>query len=172
MKHLITTLVILMLVPIGGIRAANRIKVATIGGGAQAVQANHSHGNLQTVVERVIIHWEKELAKVLPYKPDLILLTEACDRPSGLTVKEQFEYYKVRGDQIWDYFASVAKENNCYIAFGMKREKGGKWWNSCIVLDRKGNVAGVYDKNYPTVPEMLEITASDEASIIECDFGR
>ncbi len=174
MKHLIyiSVLILSMSLALDKVNAANRIKVATIGGGAERANVSDCRDNPQMMVDRVISYWKKELAKVLPHKPDLILLTEACDRPSGLTVKEQFEYYKVRKNQVWDYFSSVAKENNCYIAFGTKHEKDGKWWNSCIIVDRKGEVAGIYDKNYPTVPEMNEITASDETPIIQCDFGK
>lgn len=151
--------------------AANRVTVATIGGGAASLNGTHD-GNPQKMVDEVIGYWKGELNKVLPFHPDLIVLTEACDRPGGLSSNEQFAYYKVRKNQVQDFFASVAKENHCYIAFGMKREDNGIWWNSCIILDREGKVAGIYNKNFPTIHEMDQIQASNETPIIQCDFGR
>jgi hypothetical protein len=55
----------------------------------------------------------------------------------------------------------------------MKREDGGGLWrNSCVVLDRKGDIAGIYDKNYPTIGEMESgIKAGQIAPLIQCDFG-
>ena len=151
-------------------QASNRVKIVTIGGGAGSINVG-SERDYQKLVNRVIGYWKGELTKVMIHKPDLILLTEACDRPSGLAVNEQFEYYKVRGDQVKDYFASVAKENRCYIAFSIKHEENGYWWNSLIVLDREGKQVGIYHKNYPTIGEMNQIRAGTETSLIQCDFG-
>jgi len=151
--------------------ASNKVKIVTIGGGGAMVNAGNNR-DYRKLTEQIIEYWKKEFNKVLIYKPDLIVLSEACDRPSGLSDKEQFEYYKVRKNQVQDYFASVAKENRCYIAFGAKHEVNGVWWNSCIVLDRKGKQAGVYHKNYPTIYESEHIRAGTETPLIQCDFGR
>jgi predicted amidohydrolase len=150
--------------------ASNKVTVATISGGGPSV--NGSKGEPQKIVDQMIVFWKGELGKVLPHHPDLILLTEACDRPGGLSSDEQFNYFRVRKNQILDYFASVAKANHCYIAFGMKREENGTWWNSCILLDREGKVAGIYNKNFPTIHEMELIKAGNETPVFQCDFGR
>ncbi len=152
------------------VQAANRVKVVTIGGGGGYVEAG-SERDYQKLVDRVVNYWQREFAKVMIYKPDLILLTEACDRPSGLSAKEYSEYYRVRQNQIEDYFSSVAKENRCYIAFGIKHEENGFWRNSLIVLDREGKRAGIYHKNYPTIGEMNDIQPGTETPLIQCDFG-
>jgi len=163
-------LFIILCVLFADVQASNRVKIATIGGGAERVNVSDSR-EPQKMVDQVIEYWKVELNKVLPNHPDLILLTEACDRPGGLTTKEQFNYFKVRKNQILNYFASVAKTNHCYIAFGMKREDNGIWWNSCVLLDREGQVAGIYNKNFPTIGEMEEIKASNETPVFQCDFG-
>ena len=153
------------------VQAINNVKIVTIGGGGKLVSAGSDSGNPQKLVDRIIDYWKREFNKVLIYKPDLIVLSEACERPAGLNDREEFAYYSVRGNQVLDYFASVAKENKCHIAFGMKHEENGKWWNSCFVLDREGKVAGVYHKNYPTVYEMPVISPGTEIPLIQCDFG-
>jgi hypothetical protein len=161
---LITASVILIMN--SGIAHAERlVTVATIGNVPAAITSD----NKQEIVDHVIAFWKKELKQVLPDKPDLIVLPEFCDL-SG----EGDEYLRVRKNQVLDYFSSIAKSNNCYIAFGMKREeKPGLWRNSCVVLDRMGGIAGIYNKNFPTIQEMESgIKACDDAPIITCDFGR
>jgi len=145
--------------------AERYVTVATIGNVPSTVKSE----NKQDLVDHVIHFWEKELQQVLPDKPDLIVLPESCDL-SG----EGDEYLAVRKNQVLDFFSSAAKSNHCYIAFGMKRKDGqGFWRNSCVVLDRKGEIAGIYNKNFPTIQEMEGgIKASNEASVIKCDFGR
>jgi predicted amidohydrolase len=152
-------------------QASNRVIIATIGGGGERVYVGDNR-EPQKMVDQILEYWKEELNKVLPNYPDLILLTETCDRPGGLTTEEQFNYFKVRKNQILDYFSSVAKANHCYIAFGMKREENGTWRNSCILLDREGKVAGIYNKNFPTIDEMKEIKAGTETPVFQCDFGR
>ena len=149
---------------------ANYVKVATIG---TLVPAQDKTQGWQYVVEQSIKYWEKELEQVLPFKPDLIVLPEACDQPEGLTLEERFEYSRARKNQIQDFFASVAKEHNCYIVFGTKRELNDNTWrNSSIILNRKGEIAGIYDKNFPTIGELESgIIAGNETPVFECDFG-
>jgi hypothetical protein len=146
-------------------KAEKVITVATIGNAPESIKA----GNKQDLVNNVIAFWEKELAQVLPDKPDLIVLPEFCDL-SG----EGEEYLRVRKDQVLNYFEAVAARNHCYIAFGMKREeKPGLWRNSCVVIDRLGKIAGIYNKNFPTIQEMEGgIKACNEAQLIQCDFGK
>ena len=145
--------------------AEKYVTVATIGNTPSSIKSD----NKQDIVEHVIRFWERELNQVLPDKPDLIVLPEFCDLSS-----EGEEYLKVRKTQVFDFFSSVAKNNKCYIAYGTQREdKDGLWRNSCIVIDRNGKIAGIYDKNFPTITEMEQgIKASDKAPIIQCDFGR
>jgi len=140
------------------------VKVAAIGNVPPAINSQDN----QEIVDYVIKFWEKKLKQVLISGPDLIVLPELCD----LSLQGE-EYLRVRKDQILDYFASVSKNNKCYIVFGMQREdKDGYWRNSCVVLDRNGQIAGIYDKNFPTIGEMeIGIKASNEASIIKTDFG-
>ena len=149
----------------------NYVKIATIGAASPHLDLTQEP---QKLVEQMITFWSGELARVLPDNPDLIVLPEACDRPAGMTTEIQFQYFKVRGNQVMKYFASVAKENHCYIAFGMKhRVEDGSWRNSCFLLDRTGHTTGIYNKNFPTIGEMKAgIKAGKEAPVFQCDFGR
>jgi hypothetical protein len=128
---------------------------------------------MQGVVEQVEGFWLKKLAQVLPDKPDLIVLPEYCDFARGLTKEEKNEYLQVRQNQIVDFFASQAKANHCYIAFGVKRAiNDATWRNSCIVVNREGEIAGIYDKNFPTPADIESgVIAGTETPLIHCDFG-
>jgi predicted amidohydrolase len=155
----------------GRLDASNHVTVATIGNRPPAYDPAQG---MQKIVVQVTEFWRKELRQVLPDKPDLILLPEACDRSEGLTDEQQSEYYRARKDQVLDFFASVAKENHCYIVFGTKRQQqDGIWRNSSIVLDRGGKVAGIYNKNFPTIGEIEDgIVPGDEVPLFNCDFGK
>ena len=147
------------------------VKIATIGSSPAEADANTEP---QKVVDRMISHWRGRLAQVLPDKPDLIVVPEACDRPGDWPDEKLRQYYKVRKDQIQKFFAQAARENNCYIVYSAYREMAdGTLRNSSMLIDRQGNVAGIYDKNHPTIGEIEKgVLCGSEAPIIECDFGR
>ena len=147
------------------------IKIATIGAGQVTVDADTEP---QKVVEKMLSHWQERFAQVLPDRPDLIVVPEACDRPGGLSPEKLRQYYRVRKEQIQSFFARIARENNCYIIYSAYREMpDGTLRNSSMLIDRKGNVAGIYNKNHPTIGEIEKgVICGKDAPIIECDFGR
>ncbi len=151
--------------------AKKSVKIATIGPRSVAVGSNTEP---KKIVARMISHWEGRFAQVLPDKPDLIVVPEVCDRPAGLSGEKVIEYYRARKDLVRGFFAKVARENKCYIVYSAVREVAdGSWRNSCVMLDRKGNVAGVYDKNHPTIGEIDKgIVPGGDIAIVDCDFGR
>lgn len=147
------------------------VTVATIGPSPVTVAADTKP---QRVVEKVIAHWRNQFNRVLPDRPDLIVVPEACDRPRGLSSEAQDAYFVSRGTQVQEFFASVARENKCYVVYSAKRAlDDGTWRNSSMMFDRKGNIAGIYDKNHPTIGEIDKgIVCGHQTPIVECDFGR
>lgn len=146
------------------------ITVATIGAKPISIPGDTEP---QRIVDRMIAHWKSKFAQVLPDKPDLIVVPEACDRPSGPSQEQMLRYFEVRKNQIQEYFATVARDNHCYIVYSARRHMpDGSWRNSSVLIDRKGQVVGVYDKNHPTIGEMDDhILAGRQAPVFECDFG-
>ncbi|MEP7256859.1 MAG: carbon-nitrogen hydrolase family protein [Flavitalea sp.] len=161
---------VLFTVAAGNVNGARYVTVATIGTRPSVDKTDR----LQGVVEEVIDFWRGQLKQVLPYNPDLILLTETCDYPRGLSDVDKLKYLNARKNQVLDYFSSVAKANHCYVAFGMQRmAEDGVWRNSSVLLDREGKMVGAYDKNFPTMEEMQGgIKAGSEVPVFDCDFGR
>ena len=150
---------------------ANYITISTIG--ARPYELDPALP-LEDAVEKMIQHWQEELAHVLPEKPDLIVLPEACDRPPNFSLDRRHEYYQVRGERILDFFAQQAKAHNCYLAYSAARDlPDGTRRNSTTILDRKGQIAGRYNKNHLVITETTkaDILCGKEAPIIQCDFG-
>lgn len=147
------------------------ITVATIGASPLTVSADTKP---QRVVEQVISHWRNLFNRVLPDQPDLIVVPEACDRPRGLAPEALSQYFVTRGTQVQEFFATVARENQCYIVYSAKRVMDdGTFRNSSVLLDRQGKVAGIYNKNHLTIGEIDNgILCGNSAPVIECDFGR
>ncbi len=148
------------------------VRIATLGSRPPSVDANTEP---QRIVEQMIGHWRGRFAQVLPDKPDLIVVPEVCDRPGGLSRERCLAYYRVRKDQIRDFFAQVAKENRCYIVYSATREMDdGTWRNSSVLIDRDGRIVGAYNKNHVVIEETTEsgILCGREAPVFDCDFGR
>lgn len=117
---------------------------------------------------------KREIEVVLPERPDLIVLPEACDRPLNLPSSARKEYFIERGMEILDFYRDSAIANNCYIAYSTIRQvEDGTFRNSTIIIDRVGKVVGVYNKNHIVDTERTnqDIYCGREAPIIECDFG-
>lgn len=147
------------------------VKIATLG--PRPISAGASTPS-QKSVDKVIAHWRSRFAQVLPDKPDLIVVPEACDRPSGLSQEKLLEYYKVRKDQVQNFFARIARENHCYMVYSAYRlMPDGSKRNSSVLIDRQGKVIGIYNKNHPTIGEIEKgIKCGKDAPVFDCDFGR
>lgn len=153
---------------------SNYVKIATIGPTQPQVPIDMEP---QEIVCFMIDFWRRKFEQVLPDKPDLIVVPEICDRPDmiGFSPERLLEYYQVRKNQIYDFFARIAREHNCYLVYSAVREKGdGTWLNSSVVIDRTGSIVGIYSKNHVVITEITEdgILCGKDAPIIECDFGR
>jgi len=155
------------------IKAVNKVRVVTLGPTTPIVDLNKSP---QEIIDYMMEFWQGKIDEVLPYKPDLIVLPEACDRPRSLQSNWDKEkaYYDVRGDKFLKFFSDIAKSNNAYVVYSYKRHlKDSIYRNSSVLIDRKGVVVGIYDKNYPTIGEMNRgIVPSTETPIFQCDFGK
>jgi predicted amidohydrolase len=129
----------------------------------------------QAAVDRMITFWQGRLEQVLPDRPDLIVVPEACDRYPAHDRPTRQAYYRARGDQVRDLFARVARDHACHLAYSAARLlPDGTWRNSTQLLGPDGRAQGVYNKNHPTIPESVEdgILAGREAPVFDCRLGR
>lgn len=150
---------------------------------APAIAGQRDGLSAEERVQEMMRHWEGQLAPVLPEKPDIILLPEACDRYTrpGADIswsQELGEYYRVRGNRMRDFFARIARENGCYIAYSAARQlEDGSFRNSTQLLGRQGKTEAIYNKNFLTVYEGLPgspypMQCGRSAEVFPLDFGR
>ena len=128
---------------------ANNIKIATFNPQMFEVSDKMSY---EEMTNFCIDFWKARFAKVLPDKPDLIVMPECSNRPAnGLPPEKQFEYYDFAADRTLEFAANVAKENNTNIVCSQARKFDGEWYNTSTVFGRDGNDLGIYRKNYLSV---------------------
>ncbi len=133
-------------------------------------------GRKPTVAE-CFRHWKSGMDKEIANKPDLIVLPEGVDSWLGATPADKFDWVRRRGDLLLKEFQRYAKEYGAYLVFNSYRQrKDGRFANASYLIDREGDVVGVYDKAYPTPGEILwkelPIVPGDRPVVVDTDFGR
>ena len=126
----------------------------------------------------------ERMQDVAGYKPDLVCLPELVDTS---WVDEPFAVSDIAEDEktlgpVTERIAEFAKKNSCYVACPVYTKKEGNFYNSCLLIDRKGNIAGAYNKMHPVKDEIITGKTGKEAigvlpgakdqPVIETDFGK
>ncbi|MBS1736815.1 MAG: twin-arginine translocation signal domain-containing protein [Bacteroidetes bacterium] len=140
----------------------------------------------ETTRELRIKRMLERMEEVAGMKPDLICLPELFDTSwvreaeEGMQLSELAEDEKVPGP-VTRRVAAFAKKNNCYVVCPLFTKKDGHFYNSSLLLDRKGNIAGVYHKTHPTGTEIVSgayykgggiVPGAIDQPVIETDFGK
>lgn len=143
-----------------------RARIATI------CQANRFYDTVEKNMKYVL----KLLDIAFSYQPDLVCLPEAFATVSVNKPLEELAE-EVPG-YIVKTIASRAVEYGSYIICPLYTKRGGKIWNSAVVLSRTGDVLGIYDKIHP-VTSTSDYTVFEEgtnpgteAKVFDLDFGR
>jgi hypothetical protein len=78
-----------------------------------------------------------------------------------------------------DAVASRARECGSYVICPLKTVRRGVYWNSAVVIDRKGEILGIYDKVHPvttssdyTLFENGTSPGDEDPPVFDLDFGR
>jgi len=122
---------------------------------------------------------EKRIDVAALDKPDIILLTEGCMHNSSRSASKEEKDAKSEplpeGGPITKFLSRKAKQHNTYIigSYWRKDRKGRGRYNSAVLIDRQGKVAGFYDKVFPTIGEMEGgVLPGKGARVFDTDFGR
>ena len=126
----------------------------------------------------------ERMENVAGLHPDIIVLPELFDTS---WVEEEYALADVAEEEknpgpVTGRIAEFAKKNNCYVTAPVYTKKEGNFYNSCLLIDRKGNIAGAYNKMHPVKDEILTGKPGKEAigvlpgakdqPVIETDFGK
>ena len=125
----------------------------------------------------------ERMEEVVGMKPDIVCLPELFDTSwveEEKPLSELAEDEKVPGP-VTSRIAAFAKKNNCYVVCPLFTKKDGNFYNSSLLLDRKGNIAGVYHKTHPVKTEIYPdqafkgggtVPGAIDQPVIETDFGK
>jgi len=117
------------------------------------------------------------LDRALLQKPDLVCFPEAFlkvgvkEPPPGGVAES------VPGPTT-DAFGKRAKEAGSYVICPIRTKRDGREWNTAIVIDRAGDILGMYDKAQPVTSSpdytVFEsgVTPGGEPPVFDLDFGR
>lgn len=124
----------------------------------------HREANLQTAMQL--------LEQVLWDKPDLVLLPETFTG-LGMSERNWFNTAEPLDGETVTRLSEVARQHRTWIACPLLLKHRSAICNTVLLLNREGEVAGRYDKMFPTLGELsMGITPGAEATVIETDFGR
>lgn len=103
--------------------------------------------------------------------PDAILLTEFFpERGVKGTARDRSE--PIPGPAT-DVLSRKAREYNCYVIAGVLELDGGKTYDTAVLIDRAGRIAGKYRKTHLPLAEIEDgETPGNEYPVFETDFGR
>lgn len=110
----------------------------------------------QTIEKRIKDMLER-MESVYPLEPDIICLPETFQISwvdEMKTLEEIAEDENVPGP-VTSRISEMAKKHNCYIICPVVTKKEGHYYNSSILLNRQGEIEGVYHKIHPTDTETL-----------------
>jgi predicted amidohydrolase len=133
-------------------------------------------GRFYGTVEGNLKHVAKLMEIAFSYDPDLVCLPEAFATASVRKPLE--ELAEPLDGPIVKAMAEMAREHGSYIICPLYTKRGGRIYNSAVVLDRSGAVVGVYDKLHPVTSShdytVFEegITPGSELKVFDLDFGR
>ncbi len=137
---------------------------------------------VRVVTTRIAQSWDTTvqdnlqlMAKVLDEagreKPDAILLTEFFPEHGAKgTVHDRSE--PIPGP-VTDALAHKAREYNTYIIAGMLELDSGKTYDTAVLIDRQGRIAGKYRKTHLPLAEVEDgETPGSDYPVFDTDFGR
>ena len=115
--------------------------------------------------------------------PDVVCLPELFD---SMWVEEETNIGEIAEDEktpgpVTSQIASFAKKNKCYVICPLFTKKDGNIYNSSLLIDRQGNIAGVYHKTHPVKTEIFPgqaykggcvVPGAIDQPVFETDFGK
>jgi len=111
----------------------------------------------EKTIEKRIKDMLERMESVYPLEPDIICLPETFQISwvdEMKTLEEIAEDENIPGP-VTSRIAEMAKKHHCNIVCPVVTKKDGHYYNSSILLNRQGEIDGVYHKIHPTDTETL-----------------
>ncbi|HEU0120681.1 MAG TPA: carbon-nitrogen hydrolase family protein [Bryobacteraceae bacterium] len=141
--------------------AARKVNVASVN-----LRPRNSAGREESVAQFV-----QAIGKSVSGGADLIVL------PEGITVVGTTKSYTEVAESIpgptTKTLGEIAKSRNAYIVAGIYEREGPAVYNTAVLIDRKGEVAGKYRKVYLPREEVERgLTPGSHFPVFQTDFGK
>jgi predicted amidohydrolase len=105
-------------------------------------------------------------------QPDLICLPEGF-LGAGLTSNNKPALAEPIPGPVFDQLAARARRYHTYVVAGLYLCEGSRVYNCAVLIDRRGEPAGIYRKKHLTEREIESgMTPGDAAMVFDTDFGR
>lgn len=125
--------------------------------------------------EEMVQHALRFMNEMATYKPDIICLPEGFAYANLVNYKYNVkEEARVASQKILAPFQQFALQHNCYVICPTYTSHNGKEYIAAVLIDRKGKIAGEYQKMRPTAGEMESgVTPGKlDPPVFETDFGK
>jgi len=114
----------------------------------------------EQTIEKRIKDILKRMESVYAFEPDIICLPETFQISwvNEIKMLEEIAEDEVIPGPVTSRIAEVARRQNCYIICPVVTKKEGRFYNSSILINRQGEISGVYHKIHPTDTETIPET--------------
>lgn len=158
---------------------ARHLTVSSVTSYPFVAEPSITHGQL---LDDLIEHWTGRIGAVLPDRPDLVVLPEHGDRPLAhwyplqhFPIEQIAEFTAHKGDHLRDALSDLAVANSTRIAYsGYRIDEHGELRNSTQLIGTDGEILGIYDKCFLTIPENRDrgVSPGESMQVFETDIGR
>jgi predicted amidohydrolase len=112
------------------------------------------------------------LDEAAAFHPDLVCLPEEVQM-IGVAREARAALAEPVPGPLFDALAERARRHNTYVVAGLGERRDGAWYNTAVLIDRQGRLAGRYDKRCPTDYELRDgVVPGGALPVFETDFGR
>ncbi|HEY7306884.1 MAG TPA: carbon-nitrogen hydrolase family protein [Bryobacteraceae bacterium] len=119
--------------------------------------------------EKSVEQFIETAERVVPAKVDLVVL------PEGITVVGTEKRYAEVAEPVpgptTKRLGEFARRHKTYLVAGLYEREGQAVYNTAVLLDREGQVAGKYRKVYLPREEMQQLTPGNDYPVFQTDFG-
>ncbi len=132
------------------------------------------NSGVEQKIEKRIDVWGNLIDTAALDNPDIILLPEHFLFSGMVYKKIDVAESLPKGGPVTKFLSGKAKEYKTHIFASYYRKDRKGIYNSAILFDRKGKIAGAYDKTFPVVEEMSRdgILPGKGAKVFKTDFGK
>ena len=163
MKHVMAAVAVAAFAPVIWAADVSKAQPVRIGRNPIVRVVTISQADLRRGNDDLLEDTMARLQQASAFRPDIACLPELFSRRAPESVP----------GPVTERLSAWAREHSSYVVFGLKTVAGGKVYNSALLVDRKGQIVGQFNKMHPTENELAAgtIPGGTEPPVFETDFG-